>query len=90
MSGYDPEFDLAGNVQRLGLAFRVISESVDLDGIVATVEMAHTIGAVLDPTKYRDALSRGDNAIAELAAALREPVRIWREKIGPKIAEASA
>jgi hypothetical protein len=78
--------DFTSEVQKLGLAMRVIA-TVDLDFITETVDHAHAVAPLLDPTKYRDALRRGDmDAIAELAQKLKEPTRIWREKIEPKIA----
>lgn len=83
-----PHFDVIGETQRLGLAMRVIADSVDVDGIVRCVEDAHTVGWFLDPTKYRDALQRGDmDAIADLARALQPAVKIWKEKIAPKLTE---
>ena len=88
MAEYDPDFDYLGNVQRLGLVMNALA-TVDLDGIVTTTEYADTLGPFIDPTKYRDALYRGDmHAMRDLAAALREPVRIWNEKIAPKLAPA--
>lgn len=81
----DPSFDLNGNALRLGLVMQAL-ESVDLEQIARWVSMAHTLGPVLDPTKYRDALYRGDmDDLAELARLLLPAVRHWREKIAPKL-----
>lgn len=79
------DFDFRIEADKLLLAMRFLAD-LDLDGILRTVEIAHTVGWVIDPTKYRDALSRGDmDAVRDLAAALREPVRIWTERIAPKV-----
>lgn len=89
MSGYGPDFDYLGNVQRLGLVMQAL-ESVDLAGIVETTSMAHAVGWVVDPTKYRDALQRGDmDAMRDLAVALAPAAEVWRERIAPKIAVSS-
>lgn len=84
---YDPDFDFVGNVQRLSLAMNVLAAgSVDLDGIIETVGYVHALGPVLDPTKYRDALYRGDmDAMADVARALLPAVKVWQEKVAPKI-----
>ncbi len=85
MAEYDPDFDYLGNVQRLGLVMQAL-QSVNLDQIIATTEVAHAVGWVVDPTKYRDALQRGDmDAMRDLAAALRPAVAVWDEKIAPKM-----
>lgn len=82
---YDPDFDYLGNVQRLGLVMQALA-SVELHKIIATTEYAHSLGPILDPTKYRDALYRGDmDAMAELARALQPALKVWDEKIAPKI-----
>lgn len=89
MSGYSPDFDYLGNVQRLGLVMQAL-ESVDLDGIVATTSVAHAIGWAIDPTRYGDALARGDmDAMRDLAVALAPAAEIWRDRIAPKIAVSS-
>lgn len=79
---YDPDFDYIGNVQRLSLAMNVLATGVDLDGIIELTEYVHALGPAVDPTKYRDALERGDmDAMADLARALQPAVKVWREKI---------
>lgn len=89
MTDYDPDFDFLGNAQRLGLAFKLIAESVDLEKMIVTAEYAHAIGPMLDPTKYRDALERGDlEAITDLARLLLPAVKLWNEKIAPELVEA--
>lgn len=82
---YDPEFDFNNAIQKIGLAMPVLA-TVELDKITATVEMTHTIGPFLDPTKYRDALQKGDmDSIARLAQTLIPAVKIWNEEIAPKL-----
>lgn len=82
---YDPDFDYTGTVTKLGFAMRVIAD-IPLEKIVSTTEMAHTLGAMIDPTKYRDALQRGDmDAMCNLAKALIPAVKVWNEEIAPKI-----
>lgn len=84
---YDPDLDFPGAVQKIGLAMNVLA-TLDLGAIRSTVEMAHTMGPILDPTKYRDALHRGDmDSIARLAAALEPAVEIWNDEIAPKTTE---
>lgn len=89
MSVYDPDFDLGGFTRRVGLAMNLIAlEADNLEKFLATVEAAHAIGPFVDPTAYRDALYRGDmDAMAAVCRALREPVRVWNNRIAPKIAE---
>jgi hypothetical protein len=85
---YDPDLDFPGTVQKIGLAMTVLA-GLDLAAVVSTVDMAHTMGPFLDPTKYRDALGRGDmDSIARLAAALGPAVVIWKEEIEPKTVRA--
>jgi hypothetical protein len=82
---YDPNLDFEDTVRKIGLAMNVLA-GLDLPAVCSTVEMAHTMGPFLDPTKYRDALQRGDmDAIGRLAAALRPAVEIWQEEIAPKM-----
>lgn len=84
--GYDADFDLKGHADRMLLAVSILAESVDLEQITAVVATAHSLAPLLDPTAYRDALYRGDmDAIARLAAALKEPVRVFNSDIAPKM-----
>ena len=87
MSAYDPQMDVNGFTQRIGLAMQLIaSEADNLERFIATVETAHTVGPFVDPTAYRDALYRGDmDAMAAVCRALREPVRVWNDRIAPKV-----
>lgn len=85
MSAYDPDFDFIPEAQKLLLFMQGLAD-VDLGKIVATVEMAHTVGWVIEPTMYRDALQKGDmDALARLARALEPALRVWREEIEPRI-----
>jgi hypothetical protein len=86
MSGYDPDFDFKGNADRLLLAVKFLADTVDLDGMVFTLSMTHSLGAVLDPTAYRDALQRGDmHRVESLVRALAPAMKVWREEIAPTL-----
>ncbi len=86
---YDPEFDVNTELQRVMLVMPLLS-SVDLEGYLAVVERAHSLGPFIDPTKYRDQLYRGDmDSMAELCRALIPAVAIYREKIEPKMPAAA-
>lgn len=88
MTEYDSTFDYKGNADRLLLAFRLIAESVDLDQMLAVSSYADAIGPFIDPTLYMRSADRGDRAaIDDLCRALQPAVRVWREKIAPKIPE---
>lgn len=81
MSETAVDFNFCAEADRMLLAARFLAE-LDLAGICETVERAHTLGPFVDPTRYRDALYRGDmDDVAHLASALREPQRIAREII---------
>lgn len=81
----DAELDFKGEVDKMLLAARVIAD-LNLAGIVDTVSRAHTLGPFVDPTRYRDALHRGDmDRVGRLAAALIEPARLFRDEIAPTI-----
>lgn len=87
MGGEADALLLKMSMHKIGLAMPVLAQ-VDTTGIIRTIEMAHSIGPFLDPTKYRDALYRGDmDAIADLARALEPALAIWRERIEPKMTE---
>lgn len=76
---------MQSELQKIGLAMRVLADA-NLDGIIHTFEMAHAIGPFIDPTKYMDALSRGDmDAMGKLASLLKEPVAHWKKEIAPKL-----
>lgn len=78
------DFEFIGEANRMLLAMQVLAD-VDIEQVLATVDSADTLGPLLDPTAYRDALYRGDmHAVRDLAAALREPVRVWNDRIAPK------
>lgn len=73
------DFDLKTECDRMILAMNFIAE-LSLEKITETVERAHTLGPLIDPTKYRDALQRGDiDRVARLAEALKAPVAIFQE-----------
>lgn len=78
-------FDFKQEADRL-VTISGMFETVDIDGILHMVEHAHTIGPLLDPTRYRDALDRGVlDKVAELARAAKRVVAIheeMREKAG--------
>ena len=77
----EPVFDFKGETDRMLLAARFLA-SVNLDKIIETISDAHSYGPILDPTKYRDALSRGDmDRVNRLAQALIEPRKIMREML---------
>lgn len=79
------EIDINSEFQKIGMCMRVLA-TVDITGILETIEMAHTLGPFIDPTKYRDALYRGDmDEMAKVASLLREPIKHWNEKIAPKL-----
>jgi hypothetical protein len=60
-------FDFLIQADRLVLAAQLLSE-VDLNYLLSEVNRADTLGPILDPTRYRDALNRGSmHAIARLA-----------------------
>lgn len=85
MSGYDPDFDFNPEARKLLLFMRALAD-LELGKIVATIEMAHTVGWAVDPTLYRDALQKGDmDAIGRLARALEPALKVWREEIEPKV-----
>lgn len=61
-------------------------DGIDLEFIQANVTRADTLGPLLEPTKYRDALQSGDmHAVADLAGALVAAQDIYRRKIKPKV-----
>lgn len=83
-NGY-PEFDMRGNMVRLLSVMRAL-ESVDLEGIIDSINRAHVVAPVTDPTAYREALASGEmEAVAELARELQPAMRVWNEKIRPRI-----
>lgn len=85
MSDYDPDFDFDPEAQKLLLFMRALAD-VELGKILATIEMAHAVGWAVDPTKYRDALQKGDmDALGRLARALEPALKVWREEIEPKV-----
>jgi hydrogenase maturation factor len=82
---YPVDFDLKSEVDRMMLAMSFL-ESLDLDSVLRAVGDAHLVGWFLDPTRYRDAMQRGDmDAMAEMARALVPAVEVYREKIKPKV-----
>jgi hypothetical protein len=80
---------LEGVMQRVGLVMNLLdSEEENIDKVLDNINAAHNVGWFLDPTAYRDALYRGDmDEAAELLRALKEPIRVWREKIKPKVVQ---
>ena len=72
---------------RVGYAMRALMhDEENIQKILDNIDAAHNVGWFLDPTAYRDALYRGDmDAMTELLKSLKEPIRIWKEKIEPKI-----
>lgn len=84
MSTYNPDYDVEQNMNRLMLAMPVLA-TVDLEGFLAVVSMAHTLGPFVDPTRYRDGIQRGDmDALAALCEALLPAMKVWRERVEPK------
>lgn len=82
---YPADFDVQGEAQRMMLALEFLSR-VNIEAIIAVVEDAHNVAWFIDPTAYRDALYRGDmDTLAEVARSLREPTRLFREKVLPKM-----
>lgn len=74
-----PQIDVQVEADRM-LALLDLLSTVPVADIVKVVEAAHTVGWFLDPTAYRDALSRGAmDDVARLARALEEPMRIHAE-----------
>lgn len=69
--------------------FAQLLDSLDLDFLIDEIETAHAAGPVIEPTMYRDAHARGDmDRIDRLARALREPQRIARDEILPRVRDA--
>lgn len=65
---------------------RVVESVVGYAEACGYEEMAHTVGPFIDPTLYRDQLQRGDmDALAAVCRSLREPIRVWDEKMAPRI-----
>lgn len=86
MSDYDPDFDFKANADSLLIAVRMISETVDLDQMATVISMADAMGAFVDPTKYRDALQKGDMRRTERLVSLMQPVvAYWRDEIVPSL-----
>lgn len=83
------DVDINGVMMRIGIAMRVIAaEEENINKVLDNVGAAHNVAWFLDPTAYRDALHRGDmDEAAELLSSLREPIKVWKEKIAPKIGE---
>jgi hypothetical protein len=81
------DVDIQQVMTRIGYAMQALSnDEENMQKILDNVESAHNVGWFLDPTAYRDALYRGDmDNMAELLRSLKEPLRIWKEKIEPKI-----
>jgi len=76
---YDDDFDVKSETQRMFLAMSFLAD-LNLQGLTEVVRDAHTIGPIVDPTAYRDALWRGDmDRMARIAEALKEPVRLYKE-----------
>lgn len=79
------DFDFKAEADKMLLAARFLAD-LDLDSITETAERAHSLGPIVDPTAYRDALQSGDlEAVAALAAALKPAAKIFRERIAPKL-----
>lgn len=88
MTGVDPDFDFQATVDRMLLCVRLLADDVDLGQIRSVVAMADAVGAFVDPTKYRDALQRGDMRRVERLAELLEPVvAYWWEEVVPSLPE---
>lgn len=91
VTDYDPDFDFKGNADRLLLAFRLIAESVDVEQMLTVSNYAHAIGPFIDPTAYMGALDRGDmGALEDLCRSLAPALKVWRERIAPKLPEVIA
>lgn len=81
----DEPRDFKVEVDRLLLVAQFL-DGIDLVFIQDNVGYADTLGPLLEPMKYRDALQRGDmHAVGDLARALVEAQAIYRKKIKPKV-----
>lgn len=80
---------IEGVMQRVGLVMNLLDqEEENIDKVLDNINAAHNVGWIVDPTAYRDALHRGDmDEAAELLRSLKEPIRVWREKIKPKVVQ---
>lgn len=79
------DFDFKGQSDKLLLVGQFLT-SIDLNGIVSLVDTTHGLAPMLDPTAYRDALHRGDmDAIRDFARALQPAMKVWDERIAPKV-----
>lgn len=81
----DENFDFKSQTDKMILAMGFIA-SIDVSGIIDAVENAHIIGPFVDPTKYRDALQRGDiDSVSRLAHSLQEPIKLFNEMKDKKL-----
>ncbi len=76
-----------GKVQRMMLVARSLCEvELDADEIRDTVERAHSLGASVDPTAYRDRLQDGSLDLTEKVATIMiRAQRELREVLGPHL-----
>jgi hypothetical protein len=77
-------FDFKAETDRMLLASQVIA-ALDLDQIIATVDRADSLGPIVDPTAYQNAISKGDmHAVQKLARELKKAVRVFHKDIAPR------
>lgn len=75
----DPTFDFKTEADRLILVCNFLAD-IDLESLRLAVTRAHTIGPIVDPTRYRDALFDGSmDDIARLAARAEVLVSAFME-----------
>lgn len=79
--GFPPDFDTKLNADAVLMVARLLG-AIPLEELAAVLRTAHSVGPFLDPTKYRDALQRGDLADLErLVSALLPAHAIARELV---------
>lgn len=69
--------DYFGTQQRI-LMFARLVRTEDLEGFLQRVGTAHALGPILDPTRYRDAMSNLQS-LERLAAGLRHFQKVVEE-----------
>lgn len=74
-------------LDRVTLAVSLIASERDaLAEIAQTIERAHTLGPFIDPTRYRDALDRGDmDRAARLIRRLEPVIELYVDEIAPEL-----
>jgi hypothetical protein len=86
---YNPDLDFKSEADKLLIAMRFLA-GLEIAAMRATIDYAHAIGPMLDPTAYRNALDRGDmQRFSDLLGALVPALKVWREKFADEIREAA-